>query len=175
MPPKRYTTDYRCDDTCLLPQHLGGSARRIRNSRSASATDGDCNQPGVHEILSHKTKKKTNKMIHIYNWFISPFLFYLHWCSACMYVCVGCQMPWNWNYRQLWTACCGCWELNPGPLNPWAIFLAPLFWDKVQLYRAGWPWTCNPSACVSWVLGLQECLIFSKFPDICVSGQHLKK
>lgn len=88
MPPKRYTTDYRCDDTCLLPQHLGGSARRIRNSRSASATDGDCNQPAVHEILSHKTKKKTNKMVHTYNWFISPFLFYLHWCSASMYVCV---------------------------------------------------------------------------------------
>ena len=35
-------------------------------------------------------KGKTFKMIY--------FLFYMHWCFACMSVCPD---PWNWSYRQL--------------------------------------------------------------------------
>ena len=53
--------------------------------------------------------------------------FILHgWMFAYMCVCVPCvclvptearrgyHIYWDWNYRQL---PCGCWELNPGPLQ----------------------------------------------------------
>jgi hypothetical protein len=67
------------------------------------------------------------------SYFNDLFLFYMHWCFACMYVCVrvldflqtevtdSCKLP------------CEFWELNPcsfgrassAPLNCWAISPAP--------------------------------------------------
>jgi hypothetical protein len=54
----------------------------------------------------------------------------------------GCQISWNWSYRQLWTVQYGFWELNPGPQeeqqvkNNKAIFPAPdtIFFHSTKLY-----------------------------------------
>jgi hypothetical protein len=27
-------------------------------------------------------------------------------------------------------------------------------WDRVSLCSPGWPWTCNPPASASWVVGI---------------------
>lgn len=47
-------------------------------------------------------------------YFSNLFLFSVHWCFACMYVCV--RKPWNWSYEQSELPCV-CWELNPDPLE----------------------------------------------------------
>ena len=50
----------------------------------------------------------------------------------------GCQIPWNWSYRQVWTA---TWVLGIEPgssggaacvLNHWAISWAPKFLNDIQ-------------------------------------------
>ena len=78
------------------------------------------------------------KVITSFSFFIIYFylmciVFYLHTCLW------GCQLPWSWSYRQLWTT---MWLLGielrtsgraASALNRWAISPAPLFfflkWD----------------------------------------------
>ena len=55
------------------------------------------------------------------------------WLVCVMYVCMGMSeearrglwIPWNWTYRWLWAAQCGCWELDLDPLqNQYALLTA---------------------------------------------------
>ena len=61
------------------------------------------------------------------------FLFYVHWCLAHTQTVrvkktAKGLIPWSWSYTGITDSCglpCGCWELNPDPLeeqlNRWAV------------------------------------------------------
>jgi hypothetical protein len=50
------------------------------------------------------------------------FLFYVHWCFGCMYVCVRVSDPWNWSYTPLRAAMCHM-EQNQGTLEEQPVLL----------------------------------------------------
>jgi hypothetical protein len=57
-------------------------------------------------------KKKINQ-----NPFLKLLLFYVHWCFVCVYVCEGVDL----GVRDSCELPCGCWELNPGPLEEQSV------------------------------------------------------
>jgi hypothetical protein len=69
--------------------------------------------------LSHLTSpwKKSLKKKYLFTFILCDCV------SPCMYICSclvpsevwrGCLISLNWSYRQSY--CCGCWEINSGPL-----------------------------------------------------------
>lgn len=78
------------------------------------------------------------------------FLFLFFMGIGVLHVCVsvwGCQLPWNWSYRQPYW----CWELNSGPreeqsvltdlASPWFVFLLVCF--VLPHYRLPEVWGCH--------------------------------
>lgn len=55
--------------------------------------------------------RKKNKIINSsFFLFFYMIYFYVHWRFACMHVCVGCQIPWDWSYS-LWAVENWTWVL----------------------------------------------------------------
>jgi hypothetical protein len=100
------------------------------------------------------------------------FLFYVHWCPACLYVCDGVRSP-GTGIIDSYELPCGCWELNPYPLEKQPVFLPIkptlqppgfLFCFKTGFIESRllpnwlgiweWPWTPDPSASTCRFLGL---------------------
>lgn len=42
--------------------------------------------------------------------------------------------PWSWSCRQFWTARCGCWEPNCGPLQKQAVLLTKEHLSSPHVY-----------------------------------------
>jgi hypothetical protein len=51
------------------------------------------------------------------------FLSYTHWCFACMCVCVRDVGSPGTGVTDSGELLCGCWELNPAPLEEWTVLL----------------------------------------------------
>lgn len=45
------------------------------------------------------------------------FLFYVHLCFACMYVCVGVSDPMQLELQTVVSCRVWCWDSNPGPVG----------------------------------------------------------
>jgi hypothetical protein len=54
------------------------------------------------------------------SYFNNLFLFYVHWCSACMYVCVRVL---DLGVTDSYKLPCRCWDLNSGPLEEQLVLL----------------------------------------------------
>lgn len=39
------------------------------------------------------------------------------WVGVCVWVCTGSSGGQQWSDQPLWAICCGCWELNSGPVK----------------------------------------------------------
>ena len=69
-------------------------------------------------------------------------LFYVHWCFVWMCVYVRCHIPWNWSSRQTKLSC-GCWDLNPGPLEEQPVLLTTeaslQLLTLIFFFKSHWP------------------------------------
>ena len=61
-----------------------------------------------------------------------------HMCAVAMGAIKGCQVPWNWSYRQLWAA---IWEPNPDSLGEQQGLLTNV--PSLQSHKdTGWVFWC---------------------------------
>lgn len=113
--------------------------------------------------LSQDLDFTVDSWIRYYSFFFKIYLllFYVYWCFA--YVSIR-----SWSYRWFWAAC-GCWDLNPNPLEEqsvpltaepslqpvdtllylgdfklidrWSIF-SPFWREFLILWKIFWVWRC---------------------------------
>ena len=75
-----------------------------------------CEQSKATPIPTPENKTETLSNISIVCFICSLFLLYVHWCSACLCVCVRHQIP-GTGVTDRGELPCRCWELNLGPLE----------------------------------------------------------
>jgi hypothetical protein len=83
-------------------------------------------------VIAHlRDASRSWTYVRVLFWFLFPYLFFnMHVYEWGRYKQAqvptesrGIWYPWIWSCRQLWASCCGCWELNSGPLQEWYILL----------------------------------------------------